>query len=110
MNVSKEMLKGYIDIILISVLKIKDMYGYELCKIIRKKSNNDFEIKEATIYLALKRLEKNNLIESYWNDKKNNDRKRKYYHITNNGFEYFNNKKVEWNFIRNLIDKFLEVK
>lgn len=32
------------------------MYGYELAKIVREKSDDQFELKEGTLYLSLKRL------------------------------------------------------
>lgn len=54
---NKEMLKGTIDILILSVLKEQDSYGYEISKIIKTKSGNSFEILEATMYLSLKRLE-----------------------------------------------------
>jgi len=46
---NKEMLKGTIDILILSVLKEQDSYGYEISKIIKTKSGNSFEILEATM-------------------------------------------------------------
>ena len=63
---NKEMLKGTIDILILSVLNENDSYGYEISKIIKNRSGDSFEILEATMYLALKRLEKQNAIEGYW--------------------------------------------
>lgn len=60
MEVNKEVLKGHIDTIILSLLHSRDMYGYELAKLVREKSEEQFELKEGTLYLSLKRLEKIN--------------------------------------------------
>lgn len=57
-EIKKEVLKGHIDTLLLSLLKNRIMYGYELAKMVREISNNQFELKEATLYLSLKRLKK----------------------------------------------------
>ncbi len=46
MELNKEMLKGHIDTLILSILKEKDCYGYEVGKIVRSKSNGIFEFKE----------------------------------------------------------------
>ena len=107
MDVDKEVLKGYIDTILISLLYSRPMYGYELAKEVREISNETFELKEGTLYLSLKRLEKNRYLQSYWDDGESGGGRRKYYKITNDGITYLKNKKLEWNFMKNLIEKFL---
>ncbi len=63
MEVNKEVLKGHIDTLILSLLHNRDMYGYELAKIVREKSEDKFELKEGTLYLSLKRLEKNEWID-----------------------------------------------
>ena len=47
MDISKELLKGYIDIILINLINKKNMYGYEIAKYISEVSNGTFEIRKA---------------------------------------------------------------
>lgn len=108
MEVNKEVLKGHIDTLILSLLNNKDMYGYELAKLVRDKSQNQFELKEGTLYLSLKRLEKNKWIESYWGDEQGPGGRRKYYKLTPLGEEGFQNKWKEWNFVKKIIDSFLE--
>lgn len=84
MQFTKEMLKGYIDVILLSLLFEQDLYGYELAKKVKEQSDSAFEMKEGTLYLALKRLEQNGLLESYWGDEGTGGR-RKYYRILDSG-------------------------
>ena len=108
MEVNKEVLKGHIDTIILSLLHSRDMYGYDLAKLVREKSNEQFELKEGTLYLSLKRLEKNKWIESYWSDEQGPGGRRKYYKLTPIGEEGFAEKRKEWDFVKKLIDLFIE--
>jgi PadR family transcriptional regulator, regulatory protein PadR len=108
LEINKEVLKGHIDTIILSLLHSRDMYGYELAKLVREKSNNQFELKEGTLYLSLKRLEKNKWIESYWGDEQGPGGRRKYYKLTSLGQEGFEEKRLEWQFVKKIIDTFLE--
>jgi PadR family transcriptional regulator PadR len=109
LEIDKEMLKGYIDTILISLLNDYTMYGYELAKKVREISEETFELKEGTLYLSLKRLEKNGYVKSFWSDSdsESGGGRRKYYNITDDGREYVKRKRIEWIFMRELINKFL---
>ncbi|CAM4507846.1 DNA-binding PadR family transcriptional regulator [Paenibacillus endophyticus] len=108
MEVNKEVLKGHIDTIILSLLHNKEMYGYELAKSVRENSRGQFELKEGTLYLSLKRLEKNQWITSYWSDEQGPGGRRKYYSVTPLGEETFTEKRSEWRFIKGIIDSFLE--
>lgn len=107
MDIDKEVLKGCIDTMLICLLNYDDMYGYALVKKVREISEGTFELKEGTLYLALKRLEKNRIIESYWGKEKSGGGRRKYYKITTIGKEYLQKKKQEWMFLNSMMNKFL---
>src|SRR5690606_41494451 len=53
-------------LLILSVLTAKDSYGYEISKAIKDRTEGAFEIQEATLYLALKRLEKQGALSAYW--------------------------------------------
>ncbi|WP_374720669.1 PadR family transcriptional regulator [Peribacillus tepidiphilus] len=107
MDVDKEILKGYIDTIILSMINRRDMYGYELSKSVKEESKNSFQIKEGTLYLALKRLEANRYAESYWDESFEGGR-RKYYRITEEGKVFLKRKKDEWTFFKIIMDHFLK--
>jgi|SRR5690554_4114266 len=107
MQIAKEMLKGYIDIIVLSLLYNQDMYGYELGKWVKTLTKNKFEIKEGTLYLAFKRMEKSGLISSYWGDKSAGGRRR-YYALLPAGKEHLLAKKQEWELLKKVVDLFLK--
>ncbi|MDW8801150.1 PadR family transcriptional regulator [Clostridium sp. A1-XYC3] len=110
MQFDKEILKGYIDTMVLSVLQNNDMYGYEIAKRIREKSREEFEIKEATLYVSLKRLEKKSYLEGYWNDEEGTGGgRRRYYRITEEGKRYLTDKVKEWKLLKSLLNNFMEV-
>ncbi|MDR7246897.1 MULTISPECIES: PadR family transcriptional regulator [Priestia] len=108
MEINKEVLKGHIDTLILSLLDLRDMYGYELAKLVREKSDNQFELKEGTLYLSLKRLEKNKWIQSYWGNEQGPGGRRKYYKLTSLGEQGFEEKRLEWQFVKKMMDSFLE--
>lgn len=106
MELDKEVLRGYIDPILLSLLYDSDSYGYDLARQVKEMTHDSFELKEGTLYLAFKRLEKKGYVASYWQE--GQTAKRKYYHITTAGKQHIEMKKKEWQFIKCLMDGFYE--
>jgi PadR family transcriptional regulator, regulatory protein PadR len=107
MKMDKEILKGTVDILLLSIIRRNDSYGYEIVKELNAKSNNLYSMSEGTLYPALKRLESKGLIQSYWMDLENGGR-RKYYKITDKGNEELSNKAKDWQKVDNIIRACLE--
>ena len=54
---TSDILRGYTDTMILSRLKEHDSYGYEINKELQKLSQGRFEMKEATLYTAFRRLE-----------------------------------------------------
>lgn len=103
---NKEMLKGTVDILILSVLKQGDNYGYEISKIIKARTGGLFEILEATLYLALKRLEAQKAIDFYWGDETGGGR-RKYFKITESGKAQLAQLISDWKETSQLVDRFI---
>ncbi len=103
MKINKELLKGSTTILILSLLKRKPMYGYEIIKEIELRSSGIFNFKEGTLYPILHALENNEMVESFWSEGENS-RKRKYYKITENGNKQLNEKKDEWKLFTNTVN------
>jgi len=84
LRLNTEMLKGTVDLLILSIITEKDNYGYEISKAVKERTSGAFELQEATLYLSLKRLEKQRAVSSYWGDQTHGGR-RKYYSITEEG-------------------------
>lgn len=94
MKYSKELLKGTTPVLVMSVLKDEDLYGYKIIKKLEICSENVFEMSEGTLYPILHALEKEKFLTSYWEEQ--DGRRRKYYHLTDKGLKQFEEKKKEF--------------
>lgn len=106
MSYSSEILRGNTETIILAILKQKDSYGYEIMKTIIEGGRGLFSIKDATVYTAFKRMEKNQLITSYWGEGDGGAR-RKYYRITEKGREVYAKKVREWNEINLVLNNLI---
>ena len=103
MKVDRELLKGSTTVLVLSVLENENMYGYEMIKKIKAKSENVFEFQEGTLYPILHKLEEKGWVTSYWNEV--SGKKRKYDAITKNGKKYLKSKKEEWHLFSTNVNK-----
>ena len=94
MKINKELLKGSTTMLILEMLQNENMYGYQMIKKLKEKSENIFELKEGTLYPILHGLEQEELINSYWDE--TTAKKRKYYAITEKGKKQLKAKKEEW--------------
>ena len=108
MSIAGDLIRGHTDAIILARLLQSDSYGYEINKVIATLSNNRFELKEATLYTAFKRLEELGYIASYWGDSGAGARRR-YYTITSAGREACHRLLGEWQETKEIMDKLLEV-
>jgi PadR family transcriptional regulator PadR len=69
-------------------------------------SNGEYELKEATMYSSMKRLEHEGGVISYWGDESQGGR-RKYYRITDKGKEMYAENKNNWEFAKRILDHFM---
>ena len=94
LKVNRELLKGSTTMLILSLLENENMYGYEMIKKLKEKSQNVFEFQEGTLYPILHGLEEKNYISSYWDN--TGSKKRKYYCITKEGKKHLKSQKEEW--------------
>lgn len=109
MSIAGDLIRGHTDAIILARLMQLDSYGYEINKIISSLSAGRFELKEATLYTAFKRLEESGYIASYWGDSGAGARRR-YYTITPAGKEACYRLLAEWKETKDIMDKLLEVR
>jgi len=105
-ELSSDLLRGHTDTIILGLLADGDQYGYGITKLVIEQSEGLYELKEATMYSSLKRLEKDGHITSYWGDETQGGRRR-YYHITPSGLELYRSNKQNWDYAKQILDKLL---
>ncbi len=103
---SSDILRGLTDTLILSQLYSADSYGYEINKTLQKKSDGEFEFKEATLYTSFRRLEDSGCILSYWGDE-NSGARRRYYAITDSGKKLLEENKREWETISAMVKKLI---
>ncbi|NLC06716.1 MAG: helix-turn-helix transcriptional regulator [Syntrophomonadaceae bacterium] len=106
-TISTDLIRGNTDTIILNILRQGDSYGYEIYKKIIALSDNQYELKEATLYTAFRRLEQGGHIISYWGDETQGGR-RKYYRITEEGKKQYEQNKKDWNFAKEILDKLIK--
>jgi DNA-binding PadR family transcriptional regulator len=75
-------------------------------KQIQHNSGGEYELKEATMYSSLKRLENDCSITWYWGDETQGGR-RKYYKITEKGKSVYDENKKNWEYAKRILDNLL---
>lgn len=102
-----ELIKGTLSLLILSLLKRRAMYGYELAATAREKTGGAFEWKAGSLYPSLHKLEKDGLVEAEWQGKPEG-RQRKYYHLTENGQAALTEKIRAWTNISQAVNQVLE--
>jgi len=97
---------GFIDTILLKIISLGDCYGYSISKTISLITSQAWELKEASLYSGLRRLEAEKLITSYWGDETQGGR-RKYYGLTQTGEEVLHGNIKKWEMTKTFVDKIL---
>lgn len=105
-KLTSDLLRGHTDTMILKLLTDGDKYGYEITKLIHDRSAQKYELKEATMYSSLKRLEHDGHITSYWGDESQGGR-RKYYRITASGHALYESNKHNWNYAKKILEELL---
>ena len=105
-KISSDLLRGHTDTIILKLLMDGDKYGYEISKLVQTNSQSEYELKEATMYSSLKRLESDGSITSYWGDETQGGR-RKYYQVTEKGKQTYFENKSNWEYAKRVLDNLL---
>ena len=106
-ELSSDIMRGYNDVIVLSILAESDSYGYEISRCITERSSGRYPIKETTLYSTFTRLERNGYIRSYVGTE-TFGRQRTYYTMTESGRRYLLVKCEEWQLAKEVIEAFID--
>jgi PadR family transcriptional regulator PadR len=76
--------KGSAEMLVLSLVEVRDRHGYQICKCIEQQSGGDLRFNVASFYPLLYRLEERGLIAGRWVEKPS-QRRRRFYKITRDG-------------------------
>ena len=108
-SVSSDLIRGHINTIILRALYDGDKYGYEIIAEIERKSHGQYSLKQPSLYSALKRLEKDGYVTSYWGGSVSGGR-RKYFSLTESGKAISEQNQSEWEYSRTVIDSLISDK
>lgn len=96
MNKTADLLPGTLDMLILKAVSLKPLHGYGVLLRIRQISGDALDIPQGSLYPALYRLEHQGLIVSEWGQSENN-RKAKYYSVTETGRGRLEEETAGWN-------------
>ena len=103
-DVSSQFKKGILELCILTLVKARDYYGYELVEEISKKVN----ISEGTVYPILRRLTLEGYFETYLQESSGGP-SRKYYKITKLGRDIQNEQMSQWKDFNKNINSLLKM-
>jgi PadR family transcriptional regulator, regulatory protein PadR len=95
MDYDREFLTATVGLLILSLLRERAMYGYEILQEAGRRSARQFELKEGTIYPALHQMERAGLLSAEWREG-DTGRARKYYTLTAKGRAQAKSKRKQW--------------
>jgi PadR family transcriptional regulator PadR len=92
---SRELKRGTIELVLLTLLGERERYGYEIVAAIEERSGGRLEVRDGTLYPVLYRLEASGFVVPRWETPERGV-PRKYYRITDEGKEEARRLRAEW--------------
>ena len=102
----KNGLAGSTSLLVLSLLRDGDKYGYEMISQLALRSEGVFELKEGTLYPVLHQLEREGSLESY-SAQAASGRTRKYYHLTPKGVRALEQQEAEYRRVTGAVEQVL---
>ena len=90
-----ELLHGTLELLILRVLRLSSLHGWGISKHIREVSRDTLQINQGSLYPALYRLERQQLIRAEWGTS-DEGRRAKFYTITRTGLTQLATEETEW--------------
>lgn len=103
---SSELLQGTLDLLILKAVSLGPLHGYGVLLRIQQISGEELVIQQGSLYPALYRLEHRGAIASEWGESENN-RRAKYYRLTELGRERLDAETAKWNRMSGIINGIL---
>jgi PadR family transcriptional regulator, regulatory protein PadR len=94
-RIGSQLLKGTTPLLVLSVLRDGELYGYEIAQRIRERSGGAFAPSEGSLYPALHALEAEGALSATWRESDKGPRRR-YYRITSAGGALLAEHEAQW--------------
>jgi PadR family transcriptional regulator, regulatory protein PadR len=105
---SLEWKKGSAELLILSLVEARPRHGYEISKLIERRSGGTVRFHVASLYPLLYRLEKRGWLQGRWVEK-SGQRRRRYYRLTPQGRKVLASQRRGWQVFVDAISRILEV-
>ncbi|MBR3867170.1 MAG: helix-turn-helix transcriptional regulator [Butyricicoccus sp.] len=95
MAIDQKMMAGSTTLLVLSLLRGGEKYGYEMIMELARRSDNTFQLREGTLYPILHKLEQDRMVEAFERETPAG-KKRRYYRLTRKGEALLTEKAEEW--------------
>lgn len=102
-----EILQGTLSMMVLRVLRQGAANGYEIAKLIERRSDELLQVEHGSLYPALRRLEAKGLIQAEWRTSQTN-RKARYYKLTDAGRKQVQLEQARWNALVRAVGQVME--
>jgi len=99
--------KGSAELLILSVLEQEQHHGYEIGKLIERRSGGKLQFQASSLYPILCRLEKRGLIKGRWVEQAGK-RRRKFYRLTEKGQTALGSARDTWSDFADAMNQVLE--
>jgi transcriptional regulator len=90
-----DLIQGTLDMLILKTLALEPMHGYGIAVRLEQMSKDVFRLNAGSLFVAFQRLQRAGLLKSEWKATENN-RRAKYYALTNQGRKTLHSEKREW--------------
>jgi PadR family transcriptional regulator PadR len=90
-----DLVQGTLDMLILKTLELQPMHGYGIGIRIEQISRGVFQVNGGSLFPALRRLDRDGLIEGYWEATENN-RRAKWYRLTAQGRATLKRERKDW--------------
>ena len=94
-NTKIDLPQGTLDLLVLRTLALGAQHGWAISERIQQVSSNVLQVQQGSLYPALHRLERRGLVKATWGASENN-RRAKYYDLTQGGKKQLETEKEEW--------------
>lgn len=103
------MVRSTLDLIILHILNQEQSYGYEVSRRISDLSAGAYQVKETTLYAAIRRLEQKGFLESFAGSE-TAGRQRTYYRLSRRGVAELKSQLTSWQVGSAAVNQILGVK
>jgi PadR family transcriptional regulator len=100
--------KGSAELLILSLVEARPRHGYEISKLIERRSRGAVRFHVASLYPLLYRLEKRGWVQGRWVEK-SGQRRRRYYRLTPQGWKVLASQRHGWQIFVAAINRITEV-